>query len=134
MTKKRIAIEVLAWFLSLWLAFIFAKAGIAKFDDGSGWAAAFRNWHFPVWFRLLIGVVETLAAALVLWPRTASYGAALMAVVMLGAIGTFAVHHRMHPAPITALVVAVVVLLLRRRNALPLTGIENAKLKIEKEA
>lgn len=118
MDKKRIAKEIVAWLLALYLCFLFAKAGIAKFDDSSGWAKMFRANGFPLWFRLFIGAWETLAAALVLWPRTAAWAAAMMDVTMIGAIVTFALHGRMHGAPITALVVATIVLLLRRREAL----------------
>lgn len=49
---------------------------------------AFRVWHFPVWFRVLIGVAETAAAVLLLTRRTALAGAAIIIVVMLGAMGT----------------------------------------------
>jgi putative oxidoreductase len=113
----RIAKLIAAWILALFLCVTFFRAGITKFDDGSGWSAAFRAWHFPVWFRLAIGALEVLAAALVLWPRTAGYGAGLMAVVMLGAVGTFAVNHRMHPTPIVTLLLAAALLALRYRDA-----------------
>src|SRR5439155_24210757 len=59
MTKRRMAKEIAAWILSLFLCFLFARAGIAKFDDASGWSAMFRAWGFPLWFRLFIGVWET---------------------------------------------------------------------------
>ncbi|HEV7921209.1 MAG TPA: DoxX family protein [Thermoanaerobaculia bacterium] len=112
---------VAAWVLALFLCVTFFRAGIAKFDDASGWSMAFRHWHFPVWFRLFIGVLEVLAAALVLWPRTVGYGAGIMAVVMLGAVGTFAVNHRMHPTPLVTLLLATALLLLRYRDALRIT-------------
>jgi len=51
-------------------------------------ARAFRVWHFPVWFRILIGALETSAALLLLWKRTAFAGAVIIIVVMLGAMGT----------------------------------------------
>lgn len=118
MTKKRIAKEIVAWFLSLFLCFLFAKAGIAKFDNGSGWSRMFHAFGFPLWFRLFIGVWETAAAALILWPRTASWAAAMMDATMIGAIVTFALRGRVHAAPITALVEATIVLILRYREAL----------------
>ena len=76
------------WVFALFLAWVFIRQGIAKFDDTSGWARAFRTWHFPVWFRILIGVLETSAALLLLWKRTAFAGAVIIIVVMLGAMGT----------------------------------------------
>jgi hypothetical protein len=84
----RVALEVLLWALALLLVSVFARAGLAKFDEGSGWARAFAVWGYPVWFRLLIGVLELAAALLLVWPRTAAYGAILIVVVMLGGMGT----------------------------------------------
>jgi uncharacterized membrane protein YphA (DoxX/SURF4 family) len=80
--------DVALWVPALFLGWIFVRQGMAKFSDTSGWARAFTLWHFPVWFRILIGVVETSAAALLLTRRTAAIGAALIAAVMLGAMGT----------------------------------------------
>lgn len=83
-----VALEVLLWALSLLLISVFIRAGWAKFDDASGWARAFNNWGYPVWFRVLIGVIELAAALLLVWPRTAAYGAVLIIAVMLGGMGT----------------------------------------------
>jgi uncharacterized membrane protein YphA (DoxX/SURF4 family) len=80
--------DVALWVPALFLVWVFARQGVAKFSDTSGWAKAFATWHFPVWFRILIGVVETSAAALLLTRRTAAIGAALIVTVMLGAMGT----------------------------------------------
>src|SRR5262245_23681404 len=80
--------DLALWAVALFLVFIFAQQGPAKFSDSSGWARAFAGWHYPVWFRILIGVVETLAAALLLTRRTAPIGATLIALVMLGGMGT----------------------------------------------
>jgi putative oxidoreductase len=99
MTQKNrvlaIVLELLLWALAVMLILVFARAGWAKFDPGSGWARAFAFWGYPVWFRITIGVLELAAAALLLWPRTAAYGAALIVVIMLGGMGTHVfVEHR----------------------------------------
>ena len=120
MSVRKIAKEVVAWLLAIFLFTVFIRAGIAKFDDASGWARSFQRWGFPVWFRVAIGVIEAAAALLILWPRTAAYGAATMAAVMLGAIGTFVVNGTMHPTPIVTLVWASLVLLLRWRQRVAL--------------
>lgn len=86
--RRAIVIDVVLWVFALFLAWVFIRQGVAKFDDSSGWARAFRTWHFPVWFRILIGVLETSAALLLLTRRTAFAGAAIIIVVMLGAMGT----------------------------------------------
>jgi uncharacterized membrane protein YphA (DoxX/SURF4 family) len=80
--------DLALWVPALFLAWIFARQGWSKFSDTSGWARAFALWHFPVWFRILIGVMEVLAAALLLTRRTAPIGAVLIAIVMLGGMGT----------------------------------------------
>jgi len=91
----RIGLEVLLWALAVMLITVFARAGWDKFDPASGWARAFTFWGYPVWFRLLIGVLEIGAALLLVWPRTAAYGAAIIIVVMLGGMATHVfVEHR----------------------------------------
>jgi uncharacterized membrane protein YphA (DoxX/SURF4 family) len=90
-----IGLEAILWALAVMLILVFARAGWAKFDSASGWARAFAFWGYPVWFRITIGVLELVAAALLLWPRTAAYGAALIVVIMLGGMGTHVfVEHR----------------------------------------
>lgn len=86
--RRRIVLDVALWVIALFLASVFFRQGIAKFSDSSGWAQAFRQWHFPVWFRLCVGAAETAAALLVLSRRTASGGAIVIIAVMIGAMGT----------------------------------------------
>ena len=97
----RIALEVVLWALALLLVSVFVRAGLAKFDADSGWSRAFAHWGYPVWFRVTIGVLELTAAALLLWHRSAAYGAIVIIVVMLGGMGTHVfVEHR--PARVTS--------------------------------
>jgi len=97
----RIGLEVVLWALTALLVMVFVRAGLAKFDPASGWSKAFAHWGYPVWFRVLIGLVELTAAALLLWPRTAAYGAILIVAVMLGGMGTHVfIDHR--PAQVTS--------------------------------
>ena len=98
---RQIGLEVLFWALAILLITVFARAGWSKFDDSSGWSRAFAYWHYPVWFRVAIGVLEVGASLLLLWPRTAAYGAAIIVVVMLGGMGTHIfVEHR--PSRVTS--------------------------------
>jgi uncharacterized membrane protein YphA (DoxX/SURF4 family) len=80
--------DLALWVVATFLVYVFARQGLAKFSDASGWARAFVAWHYPVWFRILIGAIETVACVLLLTRRTASIGAAMIAVVMLGGMGT----------------------------------------------
>src|ERR1043166_1654383 len=104
--------------LSLFLVWVFARQGVAKFCDASGWARAFRVWHFPAWFRITIGVLETAAALLLLWKRTAAAGAVVIIAVMLGAMGTHIRWGRPDPvnSEILPLVLASAVALGRRKE------------------
>jgi uncharacterized membrane protein YphA (DoxX/SURF4 family) len=118
MTRKQIALEVVTWILTVFIFVIFFRAGILKFSDSSFWAAAFRNMGFPVWFRIVIAVLETAGAVFLLWPRTASYAALNLAVVMVGAIGTVLTvgSTRNLVQPIAALVLLCIVAALRWRK------------------
>jgi putative oxidoreductase len=98
---RRIVLEVLLWIFAAMLILVFVPAGWNKFDPSSGWARAFRFWGYPVWFRVLIGALEMVAALLLVWPRTAAYGAAIIIIVMLGGMGTHVfVEHR--PSRVTS--------------------------------
>ena len=106
------------WLPALMLAVVFALQGLAKFSDSSGWVVAFRGWGYPDWFRMTIGIVEIIAAACMLWSRTAPIGAVLIICVMLGGMATHVgfgqarqVGHEIGP-----FVLATVVLLIRRRE------------------
>jgi len=73
-------------------------------------ARAFALWHYPVWFRILIGVLETAAAILLLTRRTAPVGAALIAVVMIGGMATHIYWGR--PAQVTSEILPLVLSLI----------------------
>ena len=91
----RIVGLVALWLITLFLAFVFFKQGLNKFPAHNGWAVAFAHWHFPIWFRWLIGVIEVASALLLIWPRTATIGALMIIVVMLGGVATHVWWH--HP-------------------------------------
>ena len=116
--RRRVVTEVLLWAVTLFLVWVFARQGLAKFSDSSGWARAFRAWHYPVWFRIGIGVAETAAAALLLSRRTATAGALIIAAVMLGGMATHIWWG--HPAQITSealpLLLATIVAIGRRKS------------------
>jgi len=120
LTRKEIGLEIVLWLFALFLASVFVRQGWAKFDDTSGWARAFRTWHFPAWFRIFIGVLETSAGLLVLWRRTAFAGAVIIMIIMLGAMATHVYWGR--PAQVTSevlpLVVATLLALGRRKRFL----------------
>lgn len=112
-----IAREVVLWIFTLFLAYVFLRQGWAKFSDSSGWAQAFRAWHYPEWFRIAIGVIEVAAALLLLHRRSAAAGAVMIVVVMLGAMATHLWwgHPRHMMSEVLPLTLATVIALSRRR-------------------
>jgi uncharacterized membrane protein YphA (DoxX/SURF4 family) len=116
--NRRRVIDVVLWVFAIFLAWVFIRQGTAKFSDSSGWARAFRFWHFPVWFRILIGILETAAAVLLLTRRTALAGAVIIIVVMLGAMATHVYWDR--PGQVTSevlpLLLATLVAIGRRKT------------------
>ncbi len=123
MQAKRVAKEVAIWILTIALVLQFGNAGIRKFFEFGGWTRMFHNLGLPDWFRIVIGVLETIAAMLLALPRTAAYGAALIIPIRLGAIATVAMHGwtRAFPQPIIALVIATIILVARWRQRAAIT-------------
>lgn len=126
--RRQLALDIVLWVFALFLAWVFIRQGVSKFDDTSGWARAFRVWHFPVWFRVLIGVLETAAGVLLLTRRTAFAGAVIIIVVMIGAMGTHVYWGR--PQQVTSeimpLFLATMIALGRRKSFLLLRPPEKA--------
>jgi uncharacterized membrane protein YphA (DoxX/SURF4 family) len=112
------------WIPALLLVLIFVPQGWSKLSDSSGWAAAFRNWGYPVWFRATIGIVELSAALLLVLGRTAAFGAILIICVMLGGMATHLLsdHGRHMTSEVVPLVLATIVLAIRRRQLNSILG------------
>jgi uncharacterized membrane protein YphA (DoxX/SURF4 family) len=115
------AVAVLVWLCSILLAVTFARAGADKLSANGGFAEMFERWGYPGWFRVLTGVAEIAAAAMVLWPRLAVWGGAIALMVMIGAMGTRIVHGEaasiLSAELLPALLAAGVILMRRARNA-----------------
>ena len=129
MTNRRISIarEVVLWIITLFLAWVFLRQGYSKFFDDSGWARAFRVWHYPEWFRVFIGVVEIGAVLLLFIRRFAMAGAIMIVIVMLGGMATHVYWGR--PRQVTSEVLPLVlssIVALGRRHQFQLPGREPA--------
>lgn len=120
---------VIAWILAILLFVMFAHAGWMKFDPHGGWTPAFRNWGYPDWFRVAVGVIEVAAALLLLVPRTAKYGALLIIVLMIGGIGTNLMHGGVKRTigSVVPLVLASALLALRQTATPPLASASNSR-------
>lgn len=119
-SRAAIAREALLWIITLFLAWVFLRQGYAKFLDDSGWARAFRVWHYPDWFRILIGIVEVAAAVLLFARRLALIGAVMIMIVMLGGMATHVYwgQPRQVTSEVMPFVLATLVALGRRRSFL----------------
>ena len=74
------------WALRGAIAAAFAVFGSEKFDPHSMWPGFFQQVGIGHWFRYFTGAVEILGGLLVLIPRTATAGLALLAAIMAGAV------------------------------------------------
>jgi uncharacterized membrane protein YphA (DoxX/SURF4 family) len=91
---RRIAL----WLCQAWLALMFFFAGSRKFT-GSMWARMFERWGYPDHFYLLVGAVEVACAVALLVPRTASFAALTLIVIMMGAGLTHLMHGEQQRLP-----------------------------------
>ena len=85
----RVGGETLLWLVTAFVAMGLWDAGLGKFTSAAGWQHWFVDvWGYPTWFRAVIGLAEAGGAVLLLFPRIASYSAALLIVIMVGAFWT----------------------------------------------
>ena len=117
-TKKSWAPKVglgLVRLLTVFETLAMGTAGWSKFGEPEGWTSLFVGWGYPAWFAFVIGAAEMGGAALLLVPRVTSYAAALLIVIMLGALATVLTHEgQMGPAPPAVNLVALSILLTAR--------------------
>lgn len=102
--------------LRLGLAVFFAVAAARNLAGDERMAADFGRWGYADWFRVTVALAQALGAALLLVPATASCGAAVLVVVLVGAVGTHLAHDGPASllAPLPFLVAALVVLVAYR--------------------
>ena len=108
----RITTIVLGTVLGLW----FLLAGSQKFFAAPMFQAMFGHLGLPLVMVPLVGVAEVVGGLLALWPRTSLYGATLIGVIMLGAVGSHLIAGGMPPgAALLALLLSAGLAVLRRR-------------------
>jgi uncharacterized membrane protein YphA (DoxX/SURF4 family) len=97
-------------FATVALVGVFLFSGISKVAGTSPMADRFLYWGYPQWFLLVVGAAEILGAALLAIPKTAFYGAAVLGVVMAGAIFTHVRHTEWFPAMFVAIITFLLVM------------------------
>jgi uncharacterized membrane protein YphA (DoxX/SURF4 family) len=85
--------------LTALLFIVFAIAGATKLAGLEYHLESFERWGYPIWFMYAVGLTEMTASGLLLGNKTRPLGAALVAVVMVGAMGT----HFTNGEPVMAL-------------------------------
>lgn len=124
MRYLRIAGVVLLWAIQLLSAFVFVRIGFAKFVHPF-WIHAFAKWGYSDSFRILIGILEIAAGVLLAFPQTTVYAAALIDLILTGAVATLIVHgepNRQVLAPIIWMVLASGLAFARRRRTWRFSG------------
>jgi len=84
------AFDAIEWALRLGVAIVYVGIGCEKVFPwrDSYWVKMFAEIGFGQWFMYLTGTIQIIGGLLMILPRTALFGAALLACTMIGAILT----------------------------------------------
>jgi putative oxidoreductase len=114
------AMNIALWVVQVLLALAFLGAASGKLLGKPEMVGLFEVIGIGQWFRYLTGLLEATGAVLVVIPRTRFFGAALLGVVMIGAVLTHLfVLHNPPTAPAVLLVLAGIVAWGRRDGLKP---------------
>jgi putative oxidoreductase len=80
------------WSLTLLLALFFLYVGWKKLAGNEVTAQHFQEWGYAPWLLKLVGGLELTGALLLLFPATATSGAMLLSLIMVGASYTLLSH------------------------------------------
>ena len=118
MRRLRLAGTIGLWALQVLLGALFVLVGTLKFGDPT-WPRNFARWGYPDGFYMVVGVLEALGGLLLFVPRLASYAAAMLGIIMIGASLTHFVHGEMRRVapPLIYLALLAIVGASRRRAA-----------------
>jgi len=95
------------WCVTILLAGFFLMAGVPKLQGASQTVRHFSEWGYSIGFMYLVGVIEVTGALGLLIPRVAGLSAIALAVIMLGAAATHAVHDEVNAVPIPLTLMAL---------------------------
>ena len=80
------AMNIVLWIVQILTAGLFFMAASGKFTGGPEMVKSFELIGLGQWFRYLTGIIEVVAAILLLTPRYSGLGALLLIPTMIGAI------------------------------------------------
>ena len=119
-TPQRKGVNIALWVLQALLALAFVGAASGKLLGKPEMVALFEAIGIGQWFRYVTGLLELTGALLIVVPRTKFFGAALLSVVMVGAVLTHVfILHSAPTAPAVLLVLAGFVAWARRGEVTP---------------
>lgn len=105
--------------ISLFLAFILVGGFFRNVFSPTA-RDEFIRWHYPPWFRFVVGSLELAAAVLLFIPGERWVALALIAIVMVAAAVTLIVHKEFaHTAAPLSILALTIILALLTRNELP---------------
>jgi uncharacterized membrane protein YphA (DoxX/SURF4 family) len=80
------------WACAIFLAVVFVYAGVTKVygPPSVRWAERLTRWGYPAGAHYVIGVSEVLAGIGLLIPSSRRSAAAILVILMIGALGTHA--------------------------------------------
>lgn len=78
----------LALLVGAYMITVYVSNGWDKFDPEGFWAEPFVRWGYPVWLRILVGVLEAAGGIMLVIPWLATWGGLATAVAMSGALYT----------------------------------------------
>jgi putative oxidoreductase len=117
---QRNGANIALWVLQAVLALAFVGAAFGKLLGKPEMVALFEAVGVGQWFRYVTGLMELTGAVLIVVPRTKFFGAALLSVVMVGAVLTHLfILHSAPTAPAILLVLAGIVAWARRGEVTP---------------
>ena len=82
------------WACAIFLAVAFVFVAMLKLEGPSAirWSERFVHWGYPANAHYVVGVLEILGGLGVLVPKWRRAAAAILVALMIGALGTHAVH------------------------------------------
>src|SRR5580698_3933710 len=118
--SQRRGANIALWIVQALLALAFVGAASGKLLGKPEMVALFEAVGVGQWFRYVTGLMELTGAVLIVVPRTKFFGAALLSMVMVGAVLTHLfILHNAPTAPAVLLVLAGVVAWARRGDVRP---------------
>lgn len=97
------------WLLTGLLAFAFVASGGMKLTAPPAAVEGFAKWGLPFWFLMFTGGIEVLGGLLLLWPKSAFWGAILLVAPTMFCAAAL---HLYHGDPIAMALPATVLLVM----------------------